>query len=93
MARSTSRHGVSLQTLYRRAAGAAPTLLVVRDGGGGVFGAFSAEAWRVAPRFYGSGETFVFQLEVGRGDRRARGPAPAPAVRGARAPADPAWPG
>lgn len=31
---------------------------------GFVFGAFTAEPWRVAPRFYGTGETFVFQLEV-----------------------------
>jgi hypothetical protein len=69
--RSTARHGISLQTLYRRAAGAPQTLLVVRDGGGHVFGAFSAEAWRVAPRFYGTGETFVFQLEVrGGGEHR-----------------------
>ncbi|GBF88193.1 hypothetical protein Rsub_00905 [Raphidocelis subcapitata] len=63
LAYSTARHGISLQTLYRRAAGAAQTLLVVRDGGGHVFGAFTTEAWRVAPRFYGTGETFVFQLE------------------------------
>jgi hypothetical protein len=73
LAYSTARHGVSLQTLYRRAAGAAATLLVVRDGGGHVFGAFSAEAWRVAPRFYGSGETFVFQLEVRRAGPRGFG--------------------
>jgi hypothetical protein len=38
-------------------------VLVIKDTGGHVFGAFTAEAWRVAPRFYGTGETFVFQLE------------------------------
>ena len=66
---STAAHGTSLQTLYRRAAAPAPPgaaqLLAVRDGGGHVFGVFASEALRAAPRFYGSGETFVFQLEVG----------------------------
>jgi hypothetical protein len=60
---STSRHGTSLATLYRKASQQAPCVLVVRDSGGHVFGAFTPEAWRIAPRFYGTGETFVFQLE------------------------------
>jgi hypothetical protein len=59
---STSRHGISLQTLYRRCAASSPSVLLVRDAGGYVFGAFCAEAWRPAARFFGTGETFVFQL-------------------------------
>ncbi|KAF8057677.1 PAP17 [Scenedesmus sp. PABB004] len=59
---STARDGTSLATLLRKAERVAPSLLLVRDGGGGVFGAFVAEAWRAAPRFYGTGESFVFQL-------------------------------
>ena len=90
------------------AAGHSPTILVIRDSSGFVFGAYCSEHWRVAPRYqqlplaarmlpllrldmpdsstvhapvkympnlcpchtchvcryYGSGETFVFQLEV-----------------------------
>ena len=41
-----------------------PCVLVVRERGGAVFGCFTAEAWRVAPRYYGTGESFVFQLQV-----------------------------
>jgi hypothetical protein len=59
---STSRHGISLQTLYRRCAASSPSVLLVRDAGGYVFGAFCAEAWRPSARFFGTGETFVFQL-------------------------------
>jgi len=62
LAYSTRRDGTALSTLLRRARGLAPTVLLVRDGGGGVFGAFCPEAWRRAARFYGSGEAFVFQL-------------------------------
>lgn len=27
-----------------------------------IFGAYCSEPWRLAPRFYGTGETFIFQL-------------------------------
>jgi hypothetical protein len=40
----------------------APSLLLVKDSGGAVFGAYVADAWRYNPRFYGSGEAFVFQV-------------------------------
>eukprot|EP00878_Enallax_costatus_P009539 GHUV01009969.1.p1 GENE.GHUV01009969.1~~GHUV01009969.1.p1 ORF type:complete len:543 (+),score=153.99 GHUV01009969.1:403-2031(+) len=60
---STARHGISLQTLYRKAAGSPATVLVVRDTGGYVFGAFCTEPWKPSPRFFGTGETLVFQLE------------------------------
>jgi hypothetical protein len=39
-----------------------PTVLVVRDGAGHVFGAFAPDQWRPQPRFFGSGEAFVFGL-------------------------------
>jgi len=31
-----------------------------------VFGCYTSEGWRICPRYYGSGESFVFQLEVSR---------------------------
>jgi hypothetical protein len=59
---------------YRRAAGQAATVLLVRDTGGYVFGAFCPEAWKPSPRFFGTGETFVFQLAPHkvRGGRQGR---------------------
>uniref|UniRef100_A0A7S0YI88 Oxidation resistance protein 1 n=1 Tax=Polytomella parva TaxID=51329 RepID=A0A7S0YI88_9CHLO len=60
---STFRHGTSLQTLYRKSVVHQPALLVIQDFSGFLLGAYTSEGWRVAPRFYGSGETFVFQLE------------------------------
>ncbi|EFN55479.1 hypothetical protein CHLNCDRAFT_23150, partial [Chlorella variabilis] len=60
---STARDGISLQTLLRNAARKAPTVLVVRDFDRHVFGAYCSEAWRLDKRFFGTGETFVFQLE------------------------------
>jgi hypothetical protein len=40
----------------------APSLLLVKDSGGAVFGAYVSDSWRYNPRFYGSGESFVFQV-------------------------------
>jgi len=59
---SSSRDGISLKTLYRQAAASKASLLVVRDRQQQVFGCFASETWRVAPRYYGTGECFVFQL-------------------------------
>uniref|UniRef100_A0A7R9YSI3 Oxidation resistance protein 1 n=1 Tax=Chlamydomonas euryale TaxID=1486919 RepID=A0A7R9YSI3_9CHLO len=58
----TARDGYSLHNLYRRAAGLHSTLLVVQDMSGHVFGCFAAEPWKIHPRFYGTGETSVFQV-------------------------------
>jgi hypothetical protein len=42
----------------------APSLLLVKDAGGAVFGAYVSESWRYNPRFYGSGEVFVYQVTM-----------------------------
>ena len=50
--------------LRRRAPESAPCVLVVRDTQQHVFGCFTSKSWRVAPRYYGTGESFVFQIQV-----------------------------
>jgi hypothetical protein len=62
LAYSTQRDGISLQTMLRKVKGCSPTVLVVRDMGRAVFGAFCSEPWRVSPRYFGTGETFVFTV-------------------------------
>ena len=39
-------------------------MLVVRDTQQHIFGCFTSESWRVAPRYYGTGESFIFQIQV-----------------------------
>ena len=62
LAYSTKRDGTSLKSLYRRSSGKGVTVLVVRDSGGAIFGAFCTEAWKVHTRYVGTGESFVFTL-------------------------------
>lgn len=58
---STDQHGMSLRTLYNRVRTASPTLVVIRDTRGRVFGCYGAQPWKSsATRYYGSGESFVF---------------------------------
>ena len=66
LAYSSRRDGISLRSLYRAAAGknsSVESVLVVRDTKGHSFGAFTSEPWRVSPRYYGTGESFVFTVE------------------------------
>lgn len=50
---SSNHHGESFSTLVGRIANKGPTLLVVRDTGGHVFGGFAAQSWNIGPSFYG----------------------------------------
>lgn len=63
LAYSTSRHGSSLKSLYRKlSATDSPVLIVIKDALDEVFGAFLSHALKPSETFYGTGETFLFML-------------------------------
>ncbi|ROL45052.1 Oxidation resistance protein 1 [Anabarilius grahami] len=69
LAFSTSKHGMSIKSLYRTMQGQdSPVLMVIKDSDGQLFGALASEPFKVSDGFYGTGETFVFsfcpELEV-----------------------------
>eukprot|EP01121_Diplochlamys_sp_Union-15-3_P000017 TRINITY_DN10011_c0_g1_i1.p1 TRINITY_DN10011_c0_g1~~TRINITY_DN10011_c0_g1_i1.p1 ORF type:complete len:228 (-),score=52.68 TRINITY_DN10011_c0_g1_i1:64-711(-) len=59
---STTSHGLSINTLYLKTKNCGPSLLLVEDSKGHVFGAFVTDSWRVEKFYYGGGETFLFKL-------------------------------
>ncbi|XP_034431860.1 nuclear receptor coactivator 7 isoform X2 [Hippoglossus hippoglossus] len=60
---STSRHGSSLKSLYRKLSGTdSPVLIVIKDALDEIFGAFLSHPLRPSEKFYGTGETFLFML-------------------------------
>eukprot|EP01017_Pseudomicrothorax_dubius_P004564 TRINITY_DN10942_c0_g9_i1.p1 TRINITY_DN10942_c0_g9~~TRINITY_DN10942_c0_g9_i1.p1 ORF type:complete len:618 (-),score=131.03 TRINITY_DN10942_c0_g9_i1:1051-2904(-) len=63
LAYSRTKHGTSLQLLYRSARIAEKNILLIRDGARRVFGAFCPEAWHIEGGYYGSGEAFLFKFE------------------------------
>ncbi|MCJ8745556.1 hypothetical protein PDJAM_G00131470 [Pangasius djambal] len=63
LAFGTSKHGMSIKTLYRIMQGQdSPVLLVIKDSDGQVFGALASEPFKVSDGFYGTGETFLFSF-------------------------------
>ncbi|XP_042243792.1 oxidation resistance protein 1 isoform X2 [Thunnus maccoyii] len=63
LAYSTSRHGASLKSLYRKlSATDSPVLIVIKDALDEIFGAFLSHPLRPSETFYGTGETFLFML-------------------------------
>ncbi|XP_052002795.1 oxidation resistance protein 1a isoform X3 [Xyrauchen texanus] len=61
LAFSTSKHGMSIKSLYRAMqAQDSPVLLLIKDSDGQIFGALASEPFKVSEGFYGTGETFLF---------------------------------
>eukprot|EP01134_Creolimax_fragrantissima_P000523 CFRG0523T1 len=60
---NTSSCGFSLNALYRQVKSSGPNIIILRDSGNAVFGAYLSEPLRVSEtRYFGSGECFVFTL-------------------------------
>lgn len=61
---NTQRDGKSYSTLLGRVLPLpGPTLVVVKDSGGHVFGGYAPAAWRKSGTYYGDPTAFLFQLE------------------------------
>ncbi|KAH7474524.1 TLD domain-containing protein 2 [Phytophthora ramorum] len=59
---SVEANGSSLETLLILAQKQSPTLLVVKDTEGNVFGGFASDEWHRAFHYYGTGESFLFSF-------------------------------
>ncbi|KAJ8679781.1 hypothetical protein QAD02_015568, partial [Eretmocerus hayati] len=60
---STSQHGFSLNSMYRKMSKIeSPILLVIEDTEGNVFGALTSVSLRVSDHFYGTGESLLFRF-------------------------------
>lgn len=62
-----SLHGASLSTLVHRSKGYSSCILVVRDNGGGIFGALLADELKPLDRdkYYGNGSNAVWSFSSG----------------------------
>ncbi|XP_047543323.1 nuclear receptor coactivator 7 isoform X5 [Vanessa atalanta] len=64
LAFSTSQHGFSLASMYRKMQRVdSPVLLVIQDTDNNVFGALTSCAFRPSEHFYGTGESLLFSFQ------------------------------
>jgi hypothetical protein len=59
---SSESHGSSLHTLIILAKNQSPTLIVVKDDLGNVFGGYGSDEWHKSTQYFGNGETFLFSF-------------------------------
>jgi hypothetical protein len=60
---SSDKHGFSLHTLYRQALkNEGPSILIIADTMGGLFGCFAPATWKASLHPFGTGEAFLFRL-------------------------------
>jgi len=59
---STASHGESFSKMLGNIQEKGPTLVVLRDTGGFVFGGFATHSWKIGPKFFGSEQSFLFHL-------------------------------
>ncbi|XP_038068610.1 MTOR-associated protein MEAK7-like [Patiria miniata] len=59
---SSGLHGASFATLLSHITHKGPTVLLVRDTEGHLFGGFASESWEIGPSFVGSSRCFLFSL-------------------------------
>ncbi|XP_056381456.1 MTOR-associated protein MEAK7 [Hyla sarda] len=59
---STQVHGESFSQLCGHLVDQGPSLLLLRDSGGFIFGAFASQNWEVKPQFQGDNRCFLFTV-------------------------------
>ncbi|XP_045474421.1 MTOR-associated protein MEAK7 [Harmonia axyridis] len=59
---SSEIHGESFSTLIGRIIDQGPTILVLEDKSGYIFGGFAPENWTLNPKFFGNDSSFLFTL-------------------------------
>lgn len=59
---SSQIHGESFSTLMGRIVDQGPSVIIIEDTNGAVFGGFAANSWTYGPKFVGNDSAFLFTL-------------------------------
>ncbi|XP_051513122.1 MTOR-associated protein MEAK7-like [Myxocyprinus asiaticus] len=59
---STNLHGESFTRLVGNCKGQGPTVLLIKDTKGHIFGGFASQSWEVKPQFQGDSRCFLFSV-------------------------------
>ncbi|XP_049879997.1 MTOR-associated protein MEAK7 isoform X2 [Pectinophora gossypiella] len=59
---SSHIHGESFSTMAGRIQDVGPSLVIIEDNAGYIFGGYASQPWTLSPNFYGTDESFLFTL-------------------------------
>lgn len=59
----TETHGISFSTFLHNTKNVSPTLFVIEDSNGFVFGGFATSPWAINSGYFGTGQSFLFSLK------------------------------
>ncbi|KAJ1084120.1 hypothetical protein NDU88_004273 [Pleurodeles waltl] len=59
---STRAHGESFSQLCAQIVSQGPSVLIVKDTGGNIFGGFASQSWEIKPQFQGDSKCFLFSI-------------------------------
>lgn len=59
---SSKMHGESFSSLLGAIVDKGPSVIVVKDQQGGIFGGFASTSWTISPQFTGTDKNFIFSL-------------------------------
>ncbi|KAL0480255.1 hypothetical protein AKO1_007165 [Acrasis kona] len=57
------RMGLSVNSFMDKVFGRGPTIIVIKDTDGNVFGGFGSESWKKSPKYYGDDACFLFSIK------------------------------
>lgn len=60
---SSQMHGESFSTLLGRILEQGPTVLIIEENNGHIFGGFAPDEWKISPNFVGNDTAFLFTLK------------------------------
>ncbi|KAJ8868863.1 hypothetical protein PR048_030404 [Dryococelus australis] len=60
---STAVHGESFSKMIGHVVGQGPTLIIIKDTGGHIFGGFASDSWKIGPNYLGDSTCFLFSLK------------------------------
>ena len=63
---SMIRDGAGFETLLSKIKGSTRTVIAVETTKGEVFGSFTSEAWKIQPKYFGTGESFLWRIKGSR---------------------------
>lgn len=59
----SKKMGLAITSFTDKVLGRGPTILIIKDTNGNIFGGFGSESWKKSPKYYGNNQCFLFNIK------------------------------